>query len=539
MLDNKYVKFIQLTKVDEEQRLVGGIVTAEIEDKEGEICDYASSKPFYEAWSGEAKKATEAVGVGTSVGNLRLMHTLETVGVGKDITFDDGKKSILMEFKVVDDKAWKGVKEGMYTGFSQGGKYEKRWVKNNKTYYTANPSEVSLVDNPCLGVAHFEYVKADGTKEMRKFKDRSTDMKPKPAAEPELAATVSPEDLPNIVSKAVAEGLAPYADLLKNFKKQESDKQLPDKAKKIIAVVSVEGDKELRAWIGKNVKPIAETFLVAKGVDITLNKGLYTVGRLAQLLEDMAYIQMSTSSERYWEQDGSTVPDELMAVLEATAAAFVNMASEEAGEVVSTAREAEKEDGGLFYMSQKQADLTKAVKSIADHVTKLKKAGEEYTKTCVECLDGIEKAAGCFPMGEPAPIDVQANATPNTVKTETPTVTKNEGVTVEQVQDIVTKSIEGAIGTLVKALSGEEDKPAESTEGIGDRSNVEKTKETPVLKTVPITKKEDNGAAPTATTETYDVSKAMAGDVQERLKMMRGVKPAEMPTTVEFALQNR
>ena len=41
--------FIPLTKVDAETRTVYGIATAEKEDRSGEICDYASTKPFYEA----------------------------------------------------------------------------------------------------------------------------------------------------------------------------------------------------------------------------------------------------------------------------------------------------------------------------------------------------------------------------------------------------------------------------------------------------------------------------------------------------------
>lgn len=40
--------FIPITKVDAAQRLVYGLATAELEDRAGEICDYASTKPLYE-----------------------------------------------------------------------------------------------------------------------------------------------------------------------------------------------------------------------------------------------------------------------------------------------------------------------------------------------------------------------------------------------------------------------------------------------------------------------------------------------------------
>lgn len=39
--------FIPLRKADAAQRLICGYSTAELPDKAGEICDYASTKPFY------------------------------------------------------------------------------------------------------------------------------------------------------------------------------------------------------------------------------------------------------------------------------------------------------------------------------------------------------------------------------------------------------------------------------------------------------------------------------------------------------------
>jgi hypothetical protein len=68
--------FIPLTKVDASQRLVYGIATAEKEDRAGEICDYESTKPFYEKWSDEIKRSSG----GKSLGNLRAMHGLVAAG---------------------------------------------------------------------------------------------------------------------------------------------------------------------------------------------------------------------------------------------------------------------------------------------------------------------------------------------------------------------------------------------------------------------------------------------------------------------------
>lgn len=159
--------FIPLTKVDIEKRLVYGVATAEEPDLSGEVCDYATTKPLYEAWSDGVKKASG----GKSLGNLRAMHGPTAAGKLMDISFDDAARKIEICAKVVDDNEWKKVQEGVYTGFSQGGRYVKRWddEKTGFTKYTADPSEVSLVDLPCLPTATFNVIKGEGMVEKRAF----------------------------------------------------------------------------------------------------------------------------------------------------------------------------------------------------------------------------------------------------------------------------------------------------------------------------------------------------------------------------------
>lgn len=161
MSDNLEI-FIPLTKVDEEKRLVYGIATAEEPDSSGEICDYASTKPYYEKWSSEFEKATD----GKSLGNLRVMHGKVAAGPIKKIHYNDDEKQIEICAKVVDDNEWKKVLEGVYTGFSQGGGYVRKWKDPSdptKMRYTARPGEVSLVDTPCLKKARFQIQKMDGS----------------------------------------------------------------------------------------------------------------------------------------------------------------------------------------------------------------------------------------------------------------------------------------------------------------------------------------------------------------------------------------
>lgn len=139
--------FIPITKVNAARRLVYGLATAETEDRAGEICDYASTKPFYEKWSKEIAKAT----AGKSYGNLRAMHGPVAAGKVTEITFNDQAKQIEICAKVVDDAEWAKVLEGVYTGFSQGGVYERRWTDaDGSTRYTASPMKShSLISHAC------------------------------------------------------------------------------------------------------------------------------------------------------------------------------------------------------------------------------------------------------------------------------------------------------------------------------------------------------------------------------------------------------
>lgn len=163
-MDNLSI-FVPVLKVDAAQHMVYGTAVAEEADRAQEIFDYASSKPEFEKWSGEIAKATD----GKSLGNVRSMHGHVAAGKLTDIGFNDERKAIDVAAKIVDENEWKKVEEGVYTGFSIGGKYLKRWQDGDLKRYTAAPSEISLVDLPCVKNATFTLVKADGSEELRKF----------------------------------------------------------------------------------------------------------------------------------------------------------------------------------------------------------------------------------------------------------------------------------------------------------------------------------------------------------------------------------
>lgn len=158
--------FFRLTKADESLREVSGVMVTETPDKTGEVFDYKTSKPLFEKWSDGISKAS----AGKSLGNVREMHQSSAIGKVVNMAFDDAAASIGITAKIVDDKAWKKVTEGVLTGFSIGGSYAKKWADGELTRYTANPVEVSLVDNPCVPDATFAYFRAAGAgAELRKL----------------------------------------------------------------------------------------------------------------------------------------------------------------------------------------------------------------------------------------------------------------------------------------------------------------------------------------------------------------------------------
>jgi hypothetical protein len=155
---------VKLFKIDEEQKLVYGRATQEVLDKSGEIMDYESSKPMFEKWSNDFATRTN----GKSYGNVRVQHDSKRVGgkIAEPLAFNDIDKAIDVCVKVTDDTLFSQIKDGVYTGFSIGGSYGKQWTDDDGTlHYTAIPSELSIVDNPCVNTATIMYVKADGTTE--------------------------------------------------------------------------------------------------------------------------------------------------------------------------------------------------------------------------------------------------------------------------------------------------------------------------------------------------------------------------------------
>jgi HK97 family phage prohead protease len=134
--------YFNITKVDEDQRTVEGYASTEALDSQGQIVEKdAMSKAMegYMEWA-----------------NLREMHQPSAVGTVPTAKLDE--KGMYITGKVVDDNAWKKVKEGVYKGFSIGGRVTKMIGNKIKELELV---EISLVDRPANPECKIELVKVD------------------------------------------------------------------------------------------------------------------------------------------------------------------------------------------------------------------------------------------------------------------------------------------------------------------------------------------------------------------------------------------
>ena len=134
--------FATITKYDDEQGLVYGYASTEALDSQGEVVKreaIADSLDDYMKWA-----------------NLREMHQPSAVGVVNEASIDE--KGLYIVGKVVDAVAREKCREGVYKGFSIGGKSER---KKDGVISKLKLVEISLVDRPANPECKIEMYKMD------------------------------------------------------------------------------------------------------------------------------------------------------------------------------------------------------------------------------------------------------------------------------------------------------------------------------------------------------------------------------------------
>lgn len=141
----------EITKIDEDKRMVFGYASTDAEDAQNEIVEWDATNDALDEYS--------------QWRTVREMHRSDSaVGTAPVLKMDE--TGLFIGAKVIDESAWKKVKEGVYKGFSIGGRYLHREPNYDDlldktvwhvTKYKLN--EISLVDRPCNPDATYSMVK--------------------------------------------------------------------------------------------------------------------------------------------------------------------------------------------------------------------------------------------------------------------------------------------------------------------------------------------------------------------------------------------
>jgi hypothetical protein len=452
----EFRKFIPLVKVDLEKREIHGIMAEEVEDKAGETFDYLTSKPYIRKWSEGIEKASD----GKSLGNVRVMHGSVAAGKVVALEFDDVNKKIPVVVKVVDDNEWAKVQEGVYTGFSLGGRYVRKWTDGDTTRYTASTAELSIVDNPCMYGATFTAIKADGSEEMRKFVGMKKAAKTKTVSGEELHASDfahvgDPED--TSTWKLPIHDASHVRNALARFNQTQG--------------MSEEEKKAAKAKIDAKAKSF--------GVEVSsekVAKSLWDVGRMADLLQTIYTVQTCLESEAECEGDGSDIPARLKEWLTEGVSILTDLAEEEGQELIS------KKEGDESMTPEQTALLEKAT-GLIDRVDKLEKMSAEHKahlgavlehhasmgKHLAAMHDGGDGKDGAGKVAKDAAAASAAAAaatpTPNAeveaLKTEVADLTKNFKEFLEELGKSIPKKSDLPAGAVAKSAAGTAEKGKE------------------------------------------------------------------------------
>ena len=410
--------FAQILKVDEAQRLVIGRAVQEVPDRADEIFDYETSKPYFEAWSKSYADQTD----GESVGNLRSMHGKTVAGKLVKIEFNDADKAIDVQAKVVDDNEWNKVLEGCYTGFSIGGKYvgngtaEKVDGRDIKRY-TADPSELSLVDAPCIPTAKFfDIVKADGATLQKAFVEPAPAVKTEAELVDDLLVVMNEKGIPmsELIEIAKREFSAKEREAAAKSGEALKDGSFPIKTVSDLEnAVSAYGrakDKEAaKAHIIKRAKALGATDKLPadwegstkkeKADKPAMKKGMWNVQDFAACLSSIACIARSAQWELEGENDGSPVPMALRNWFADGVAIFKEMTEEETKELMQELKDGAGigPDDEIEIVLEMAAKLGSLQKRLADPALSaadlLKIAGEHGEEVTAAALADIPELA--------------------------------------------------------------------------------------------------------------------------------------------------
>ena len=268
--------FAPIEKVDEELRMVYGYASTEALDSQGEVVKK-------DALSGAIEDYMKFA-------NIREMHQPSAVGKAKSAELNE--KGMYIAAKIVDDIAWKKVKEGVYNGFSIGGRVE---VMKGNEITKLKLSEISIVDRPANPECKFDVFKADDIKPEKKEELKLADALPIEKKEETIMKKT--DEIKKEEQVVVAQTVTPPGTQTQVITAEKP----PVVVEKPIEVAPVVPEKPVEAAPVETVKPKRKTS--KKMIDVKMAKGMFDVSQLAQIIEGLHFIEECVEDEGKWEQD--------------------------------------------------------------------------------------------------------------------------------------------------------------------------------------------------------------------------------------------
>lgn len=333
-------QYFEITKADAEQRMVWGYCSTEAVDVQGETITKSAME---DAWDEYMKFA-----------NVREMHQPSAVGIVKEYEFRD--EGIFIGAKIVDDSAWNKVQEGVYKGFSVGGKKKPGGYNAlTKTITAMRLSEISLVDRPANPEALIEMFKADTLEN-----DNMNGTNAEAIAALIAKGNITPERLQELLEAEVAKAEGATGEQTAPQAAQPTTEVQPE-ATPAAAQTEAPTDTQ-KADAEPKLSPVQTALrLIAGGDEESIKKGIYDIQSLASLLGSLSYLQMCTSEEATREGDGSAVPGKLAALAKEMGNILLELAQEEVGELMATLKSADgaADKEPLALLTEKVASLIK------------------------------------------------------------------------------------------------------------------------------------------------------------------------------------
>ncbi len=361
--------YFPLAKIDAEKHEVWGYASTEARDEQGEVV--------------KRDALISALGDYMQFANIREMHQLSAVGVAKEAAVDD--KGLYVGAKIVDPVAWQKVVEGVYKGYSIGGRVTDRDPGDYKTITGLVLNEISLVHRPANPEAIFDYWKSAGGPEMPEVplglpfpRARSVPEHhhlvrsdavscPEKMSETDSITTVkfsgsTAESAPDKSNTGVADGSAyddddyadpgyqpdgqkrypistePHIRAAWNFINRSNNAQryTPEQLDKIKARIVAAWKQKIDKDGPPALKQEKNTKLLFRA-QVPLTKALGDVGNVTRILCDLTWLQESLAAGAWIAEDNSTEPSRVQALLSELCGFLSTLVTEETSEILDQA----------------------------------------------------------------------------------------------------------------------------------------------------------------------------------------------------------